>query len=102
MEQPSATPTPPDKPPIGRQRQMEIYLAGLRGRKPAQPAPADELERKAQAGRTPEASGYLAGGAGSEDTMRANRDAFGRWRLVPRLLRNVRRRELGVDVLGQR
>ncbi|MGP0062839.1 MAG: lactate 2-monooxygenase [Isosphaeraceae bacterium] len=45
---------------------------------------------------------YLAGGAGAEETMRANLEAFRRWRIVPRLLRNVALRDLGVEVLGQR
>src|SRR5262249_21682910 len=44
----------------------------------------------------------LAGGAGAEDMMRANREALRRWRIVPRLLRDVDRRDLGVDVLGHR
>jgi isopentenyl diphosphate isomerase/L-lactate dehydrogenase-like FMN-dependent dehydrogenase len=49
----------------------------------------------------PEAYVYVAGGAGAEDTVRANREAFRRWRLVPRFLRDVSRRDLGVEVLGQ-
>jgi isopentenyl diphosphate isomerase/L-lactate dehydrogenase-like FMN-dependent dehydrogenase len=38
---------------------------------------------------TPGAIGYVAGGAGGEDTMAANRAAFDRWRLVPRMLRGI-------------
>ena len=34
--------------------------------------------------------------------MRANREAFRRWRIVPRFLRDVERRDLTVEVLGQR
>ena len=37
---------------------------------------------------TPGAVGYVAGGAGGEDTMAANRAAFDRWHLVPRMLRD--------------
>jgi isopentenyl diphosphate isomerase/L-lactate dehydrogenase-like FMN-dependent dehydrogenase len=40
------------------------------------------------------------GGAGGEDTMRANEDAFRRWRIVPRMLRDVSQRDLSVTVLG--
>jgi lactate 2-monooxygenase len=40
------------------------------------------------------------GGAGAEDTMRANADAFKRWRIVPRMLRDVSQRDLSVTVLG--
>jgi isopentenyl diphosphate isomerase/L-lactate dehydrogenase-like FMN-dependent dehydrogenase len=42
----------------------------------------------------------VAGGAGGEDTMRANRDAFIRWRLVPRMLRDVGVRDHRVTLLG--
>ena len=50
----------------------------------------------------PAAYDYVAGGAGSEDTMRANCEAFRRWRIEPRFLRDVNRRDLSVKVLGQR
>ena len=54
------------------------------------PEPSYEaLKAKAREVMTPEAYDYVAGGAGSEDTMRANREAFRRWRIVPRLLRDV-------------
>lgn len=43
---------------------------------------------------------YLAGGAGGGATMRANRDAFGRWCLVPRMLRPTARRDWSTEVLG--
>jgi isopentenyl diphosphate isomerase/L-lactate dehydrogenase-like FMN-dependent dehydrogenase len=81
---------------------MEIYLAGLEGKKPTQPLAVEELELQARAVLPPEAYVYVAGGAGSEDTARANRDAFRRWRIVPRMLRDVSRRDLGVELLGRR
>jgi isopentenyl diphosphate isomerase/L-lactate dehydrogenase-like FMN-dependent dehydrogenase len=40
------------------------------------------------------------GGAGAEDTMRANVEAFRRWRIVPRMLRDVSARDLSTTVLG--
>ena len=45
---------------------------------------------------------YIAGGAGSEMTMRANREAFYRLQLVPRMLRGTAERDLKVEVLGTR
>jgi isopentenyl diphosphate isomerase/L-lactate dehydrogenase-like FMN-dependent dehydrogenase len=60
------------------------------------------LEQKAKETLAPEAFDYLAGGAGGEDTMRANREAFYRWRIVPRMLRDVSRRDLSVEILGAR
>jgi isopentenyl diphosphate isomerase/L-lactate dehydrogenase-like FMN-dependent dehydrogenase len=45
---------------------------------------------------------YIAGGAGSELTVRANGEAFYRVRLVPRMLRGTAERDLSVEVLGTR
>jgi isopentenyl diphosphate isomerase/L-lactate dehydrogenase-like FMN-dependent dehydrogenase len=81
---------------------MEIYQAGLAGQKPEVPVAPDQLEERARAVLPPEAYTYVAGAAGSEDTARANRAAFGRWRIVPRFLRNVVVRDLGVTLLGRR
>jgi lactate 2-monooxygenase len=45
---------------------------------------------------------YVAGGAGAEATMRANREAFERRRLRPRMLTGNLERDLSVEVLGTR
>lgn len=87
---------------VGLERQLEIYRAGLEGKTPEQPVSVEDLEREAAAVLNQAAYDYVAGGAGSEDTMRANLEAFRRHRLVPRYLRNVSRRDLGIDLLGER
>jgi lactate 2-monooxygenase len=99
---PTATPETPPAPAPWTGRQAEIYAAGQRGVKPARPVSVEQLERAAQQVMRPEAFGYVAGGAGSEDTMRANLEAFRRWRIVPRMLRDVSQRRLDVEVLGRR
>jgi lactate 2-monooxygenase len=86
----------------GLARQTEIYLAGVRGRKPAIPFDHRKLERRAKATLSAQAYAYIAGGAGIERTMAANRAAFDRWRIVPRVLRDVSDRDLSVDLLGRR
>jgi lactate 2-monooxygenase len=43
---------------------------------------------------------YVAGGAGDGRTMRHNREAFERWRIVPRMLQGVTQRDLTTSVLG--
>jgi isopentenyl diphosphate isomerase/L-lactate dehydrogenase-like FMN-dependent dehydrogenase len=87
---------------LGMGRQLEIYKAGLAGQTPDQPVSVEELEREAAAVLSPSAFDYVAGGAGSEDTVRANLEAFRRHRLVPRFLRDVSRRDLAVEILGRR
>ncbi len=81
--------------------QNEIYLRGLGGARPALPMTADGLEASARAAMTPEAFAYVAGGAGGEHTMRANLEAFAKWRIVPRMLREVAGRDLSTEVLGR-
>ncbi|MGO4838397.1 alpha-hydroxy-acid oxidizing protein, partial [Rhizobiaceae sp. 2RAB30] len=49
-----------------------------------------------------QAAAYILGGAGSEATMRANRAAFERHALVPRVLRDVAVRDLSVTLFGRR
>lgn len=80
--------------------QNEIYLAGLADQVPDQPLAYDALEARARDVLDDGPYGYVAGGAGSEDTMRANRAAFERWRIVPRMLRNVKSRSTSTSVLG--
>jgi 4-hydroxymandelate oxidase len=43
---------------------------------------------------------YLEGGAGSESTLRANREAFGRWVIRPRPMSGVSEPDLSATVLG--
>lgn len=80
--------------------QNEIYLGGLAGQKPELPISYADLEARAREVLTPEAYGYVAGGAGSEDTMRQNLEAFRRWRIVPRMMRDVSTRDLSTEILG--
>jgi len=80
--------------------QNEIYLTGLAGTFPALPCEPGQLEDLAREKFDPEPFGYVAGSAGTESTARANREAFDRWRIVPKFLRDVSQRDLSRDVLG--
>src|SRR5713226_3897759 len=92
----------PQAMPTGPERELQIYALGLAGGKPSVPVPLDLLEQRAKEILAPRAYDYVAGGAGGEDTMRANREAFYRWRIVPRMLREVSHRDLSVELLGAR
>jgi lactate 2-monooxygenase len=97
-EQPATTyPTGP-----GRQRQSEIYRAGVFGRRPAVPTNFAELERRARAACSDIGWAYVAGGAGEGRTMRNNREAFDRWQIVPRMAHGITDRDLSVELLGRR
>lgn len=87
-------------PGPGRARQNAVYRAGVLGRKPSVPADAAELEHRAHRAMSRRAWAYVAGGAGSGATMRHNRAAFERWRVVPRMLHGITTRDLSTTVLG--
>src|SRR3954453_18119221 len=86
-------------PPLGNY-QYEIYLRGLGGELPSLPVAWQALERAAAEKLDAGAWGYVFGGAGGGDTQRENVAALARWRIVPRMLRDVAARDLRTTVLG--
>ena len=93
-------------PQAGDSRQFgdyynDIYARGmLAGEQPTMPMSWSELERRAAEAMDARTAAYVFGGAGTEDTMRANLDAFRRWRIVPRVMRGGGDRDLRANVLG--
>jgi lactate 2-monooxygenase len=85
----------------GIQQQTSIYAAGVSGSRPRVPTDATMLEDRAREAMSAEAFAYVAGAAGTGATMRANRAAFDRWRIVPRMLRDVSERDTGVELFGR-
>ena len=92
----------PDAVSLGMQRQFDIYQMRLTGKKLSTPIPLAQLEKKAAEVLSPQAYDYVAGSASGERTARANLAAFDRWRIVPRMLRDVSQRDLTVEVLGHK
>jgi 4-hydroxymandelate oxidase len=67
----------------------------------ALPLNLHEYEAAARAVLPPMAWHYVSGGSGDEVTLRGNRAAFDRWRLLPRVLRGLREVSTTTSVLGQ-
>jgi lactate 2-monooxygenase len=80
--------------------QNEIYFRGMSGERPPFTTDLAGLEDAAREKLDPQAFGYVAGSAGSGSSARANREAYERWRIVPRMLRDVSERDLSTTVLG--
>lgn len=59
-----------------------------------------DLQEQARQRLAPQVYDYFAGGADDEITLRANTAGFDRRALLPRVLRGVAKRDLGVAVLG--
>lgn len=87
---------------ISRRTQSDIYRAGISGTRPAVPVRPAALKAAARRAMSAEAFAYVAGGAGSERTVAADRAAFDRWQIWPRPLRDVASRDLSIDFLGRR
>jgi lactate 2-monooxygenase len=86
----------------GPERQTSIYLRGVSGVRPKVPADATHLEAKARKAMSRRAWAYVAAGAGTSQTIRNNREGFARWRIVPRMLRDVSERDPTVELFGRR
>ncbi|MGH3714737.1 MAG: lactate 2-monooxygenase [Micromonosporaceae bacterium] len=87
---------------VGRAVQARIYRDGVFGRLPRVPVSAPALEAAARRRMSSAAFAYVAGSAGLESTAYANRSAFERWQIVPRMLVDVSSRDLSVELFGRR
>ncbi|MGL5928838.1 MAG: alpha-hydroxy-acid oxidizing protein [Dermatophilaceae bacterium] len=87
---------------IGRVTQSAIYRAGSYGARPLVPTDGTRLETAARRTMSRRGFAYVAGAAGGEATARANRAAFARWRVVPRMLADIGERDQSALLLGRR
>lgn len=82
--------------------QKKIYLEGASGIVSPIPVDCQLLEMKAMKAMSPQAAAYIVGGAGHGDTILQNRRAFERWRILPRMLRDVSVRDVSIELFGQK
>lgn len=81
--------------------QKEIYLNGFAGALPKVSIDFHSLEERARRSMSRNAFAYIAGGAGVESTMYANREVFDRYKIIPRMLRDVSERDTSITLFGQ-
>lgn len=82
--------------------QKYIYVNGFSGSRPSVNTDSSKLEEQASSFMSRQAFAYVAGGAGSESTILANRRAFDNYSIVPRMLRNVGERTTEIELFGQK
>lgn len=82
-------------------RQKEIYIAGFSGKRPKIPTNHHALEAAVQKKASRKGYTYIAGGAGSQDTVANNRRGFQQWQILPRMLRDVSHRDLRIQLFNR-
>ena len=85
----------------GMERQRQIYQGGLAGRQSRIPFGTAQLIADAREHMSKAAFAYVAGGAGDERTIAANRAAFDLWEIVPRVLRDGSSRDMSVELFDR-
>ena len=90
-----------EKPLSAPDWQKEIYLNGFAGKRPAVKISFQQLEEEARKKMSDQAFAYIAGAAGNESTMNSNQAAFEKWKIIPRMLRNVSERDTSIELFGQ-
>ncbi len=81
--------------------QRSVYTQGVSGKRLSTPLAWDRLEASARRKMSRAAYAYVAGGAGLEETMSANRRAFAEWQIRPRMLRDVSQRDPSIELFGR-
>lgn len=82
----------------GNKVQFQVYSSG---RKSDIPVSYEEMERLAHEKLAESSFYYIAGGAGKERSMKENRIAFDKWKIVPRMLCNVTERDISIKLFGK-
>ncbi|MDX2136228.1 MAG: alpha-hydroxy-acid oxidizing protein [Saprospiraceae bacterium] len=91
----------PSRLPAALDRQRAIYTNGAAGIRPLIPTTPGALPEKARRSMSLFAWSYIHGGAGQGLTMRANESDFDRWRIAPRMMRDVETRTLATSLLDR-
>ena len=62
----------------------------------------EDLEQQAKQQIDPASYDFVAGGAGTEQTLRANREAFQKIQILPRVLTGIKEPDTTIELLGQK
>ena len=81
--------------------QKSIYTMGMAGVTPRIPTEYSTLKSEAEKKMSPQGFAYVAGGAGRESTMKANRRAFENYGLKAGMMKSRTDVDLSVQILGQ-
>ncbi len=80
--------------------QVKTYLDGAQGIRPIVSPLWGKMEEEALQKMDENAKSYIYGSAGLHHTMRDNRSGFGDYKIVPRMLVDVDKRDTAIEFLG--
>ncbi|MCM3584474.1 lactate 2-monooxygenase [Mesobacillus maritimus] len=83
---------------FGNQVQFKVYREQ---EKAVVPVSFEELEQAARKKLDASPYYYVAASAGGEETAKANREGFNRWKIVPRMLCDTSKRDLSIELFGK-
>ncbi|MBR9921824.1 MAG: lactate 2-monooxygenase [Bacteroidetes bacterium] len=99
MSDQTTNPVPDESVAVEAQR--NVYIQGASGIKSDLPISFEDMESMAEKRLSAKAFAYIAGGAGKERTILRNREAFGQWKILPRMLRDVSDRDLSISLFDR-
>ncbi|KAJ5946048.1 hypothetical protein N7454_002887 [Penicillium verhagenii] len=83
--------------------QNTVFAKGtLMGIKPTVTTDPRMLEQQAKSVLSEEAYNFVSGGAGEKATMDSNRLAFRQWKMIPRMMPDVKDQDVSVELFGQK
>lgn len=80
--------------------QVKTYLDGAEGKMPLISPDWKKLEQQASEKMSDQARSYIIGGAGLQSSVEGNRSAFDKYKIVPRMLKNVDQRDASGQMMG--
>lgn len=86
---------------FGNIKQKELYGAMHQSKSTRYPLSYEEWEKEARRRLDKSPFDYVAGGAGSEETISCNRKSFSKWRICPNMLKDISERDLSVNLFGE-
>jgi lactate 2-monooxygenase len=83
-------------------RMSDIFFKGLQGYKPKIPVCLDALDEVAHKYIPKGPYAYIHGGAGREHLVERNKDAFLKWSIVPRVLKDISEYDTSIELFGEK
>lgn len=90
------------RPPYADHVRTLLQQGLLQGNLPAVTTDPNDLEEQARKAMPTKGFDYIRGGAGEGQAMSANRAAFARWSIIPRVLKPTTPRDLSVTLFGRK